>query len=124
MKLLEVRDSDVDGKILEDCCGCLTVQTLVRWFSKFFLALGRAAVNISCATHAYTKRRFLHKNLGVCGRTGCHAILGCLRIQKPKLTPSVSCQCLSSLSTLSPISLSTLNFCFLRLVCFADSILF
>lgn len=42
MKLLEVRDSDVDGKILEDCCGCLTVQTLVRWFSKFFLALGRA----------------------------------------------------------------------------------
>lgn len=57
MKLLEVRDSDVDEEVLDDCCVCLTDQTLVRKvLYKFFLALGRAwAVNISCATHAYTK---------------------------------------------------------------------
>lgn len=45
MKLLEVRDNDVDEEILDDCCGSLTDQTLVsvrRFFYKFFLALGRA----------------------------------------------------------------------------------
>lgn len=36
VKLLEVRDSAVDEEILDDCCGLLTVHTLVRSFSISF----------------------------------------------------------------------------------------
>lgn len=36
MELLEVRDSDVDEEVLDDCCVCLTDQTLVRKVSISF----------------------------------------------------------------------------------------